>query len=78
MRFGDRMLFGVPDEITDMMRSLEMVEVNIDIYYDSIRTTNVFQGYRVRIVSPEGVLGTPRQRYGPYWAKGGTDQPLVG
>jgi hypothetical protein len=26
MSFGDRMLFGVPDEITDMMRSLEMVE----------------------------------------------------
>ena len=23
---GDRMLFGVPDEITDMTRSLEMVE----------------------------------------------------
>ena len=24
--FGDRSLFGVPDEITDMTRSLEMVE----------------------------------------------------
>ena len=24
--FDDRSLFGVPDEITDMMRSLEMVE----------------------------------------------------
>ena len=24
--FYDRRLFGVPDEITDMMRSLEMVE----------------------------------------------------
>jgi hypothetical protein len=26
MRFDDRRLFGVPDEITDMTRSLEMVE----------------------------------------------------
>ena len=24
--FGDRSLFGVPDEITDMTRNLEMVE----------------------------------------------------
>ena len=38
----------------------------------------MFRGYRVRIGSLKGVLGTPQQKYGPYWAKGETDQPLVG
>ena len=37
------MLFGVPNENTDMTRSLEMVEVKIDILDDDIRILEWFQ-----------------------------------
>ena len=59
------MLFGVQDEITDMTRSLEMVERERLIY-----RTMVFghrkcsKGYRVHIGSPEGVPGNPGKDMG--------------
>ena len=73
------MLFGVPDEITDMTRSLKMAERKILIY-----RTMVFGhrkcsgGYQVLIGSPERSFGHPRQRYGPYGPSEGTHQPTRG
>ena len=70
------MLFEVPDEITDMTRSLEMVDSSRLIY-----RTIVFghrkcsRGYQVHIGSPEGVPSNPGKRYGPYGPRGETHQP---
>ena len=58
-------MFGVPDEITDMTRSLKMAERKILIY-----RTMVFGhrkcsgGYQVLIGSPERVSGTPGKDMG--------------
>ena len=55
------MLFGVPDEITDMTRSLEMAERLRFIYRTMVfGHQKCFETYREEIGSPEGVLGVPR------------------
>ena len=73
------MLFGVPDEITDMTRSVEMVEKERFIYRTMIFGHRKCSGkHRVLIGSPEGVPGTPGKRYGPYEPRGETHQPQRG
>jgi len=73
------MLFGVPDEITDITRSLEMVERLRFIYWKIVFGHGKCSGCTGYVLGHQkGVPGTPRQRYEPYWANGGTDQPLVG
>ena len=53
--------------ITDMMRSLEMVEIKIDILDDYIRTPEVF-----RVISEKtGVPESYRKPPGSYWALSG-------
>ena len=52
--------FGVPDEIRDMMRSLEM-DVKIDILDDYIRTSERFRVIRV-------FFGVPGSYGNSYWA----------
>ena len=65
------MLFGVPDEITDMTRSLEMVERKRLIYRTMVfGHRKCFGMHRVLIGSLEGVPSTPGKRYGPYGPKG--------
>ena len=59
-----RRLFGVPDVITDMTRSLEMVETKIDILDDSIQTPEVFRVISEKTGVPEGYRNPP----GKYWA----------
>ena len=49
-----RRLFAVPDVITDMTRSLEMVETKIDILDDSIQTPEVFRVISKKIGVSEG------------------------
>ena len=57
--------FGVPDEIGDMTRSLEMVrDVKIDILDDYIRTSEKFRVIRV-FLEYRGVTGIHREKY---WA----------
>ena len=53
--------FGVPDEIGDMTRSLEMVDVKIDILDDYIRTSERFRVIRV-------FFGVPESYGNSYWA----------
>ena len=70
------MLFGVLGEITDMTRSLKMVERKIFIYRMIVfGHRKCFGGYRILIRSPEGVPGTPGKRYGPYGPREGTHPP---
>ena len=59
------MLFGVPDEITDMTRSLQMVE-RLRLIYRTIvfGHRKCSRGYQVHIGSSEGVLGTPGKDMG--------------
>ena len=73
MCFGDRSLFGVPDEITDMKRSLEMVKIHILEGY--IRTPKWFGSFRISFGVP-GVTGTrpPRQVIGPHGPSGGREE----
>jgi hypothetical protein len=72
------MLFGVPNELTDMKRSLKMVERSRFIYRTMVfGHQKCFRGYQVLIGSPEGVPGTPppRQRYGLNGPREGQTSP---
>ena len=63
------MLFGVPDEITDMTRSLEMAERERLIYRTMVfRHQKCSGGYRVLIGSPERSFGHPAKIWA-LWAK---------
>ena len=67
---------GVPDEITDMTRSLKMVERKILIYRTMVfGHRKCFGGYQVVIGSPERSFEHPWQRYGPNGPKGGQTSP---
>ena len=66
MCFGDRRLFGVPDEITDMTESRNGQEVKICILDDSIRTAEVFRNVSGTYRSTEGLPEPLGGRYGPY------------
>ena len=69
---------GVPDEVTDMTRSLEIVERERLIYRTMVfGDQNSFGVHRVVIGSPEGVPDTLGKCMGLMGQKGGTDQPLV-
>ena len=69
-------MFGVPDEITDMTRSLEMVERYRLIYRTMVfGHQKCFGKHRVLIGSSERSFEDPRQRYGPYGPSEGTHQP---
>ena len=57
-----RRLFGVPDVITDITRSLEMVETKIDILEDYIWTPERFQ-VRLGQYWSSGRLSEPPGRY---------------
>ena len=62
-------MFGVPDENTNMTRSLEMVErVKIDILEGSIRTPEGFRSVSGTYRSTSGVTGTPRGKIWAIWA----------
>ena len=66
----------VPNEITEMTRSLEMVDRYRFIYRTILfEHRKCFGMHRVLIGSPEGVPGTPGKRYGP---RGETHQPQRG
>src|SRR5215216_8080787 len=72
--FGDRRLFGVPDEITDMTRSLEMVERLRLIYWTIVfghRNGSGGTRYISEYREGGGVTGTPGGLIGPHWAWGG-------
>ena len=59
-----RSLFGVPDVITDMTRSLEIVETKIDILDDYIRTPEVFRVISEKTGVPEGYQNPPGELMG--------------
>ena len=63
-----RRLFGVPDEITDVMRSLEMEDIKIDILDHVIRTPEVFRMVSGKTGVPEGLPEPPGGTNGPPWA----------
>ena len=59
------MLFGVPDEITDMMRSLEMVERERLIYWTIVfGHLNGFGTFRIFIRVPRGYRNPRREILG--------------
>ena len=73
------MLFGVPDEITDMTRSLEMVERYRFIYRTIVfgyqkcsGVTGYVSGHR------KGFRATPGKLHGPYGPRGETHQSQRG
>ena len=73
-----RRLFGVPDVITDMTRSLEM-DIKIDILDGYIRTQEVFRVISEKTGVPEGYRNPP----GAKWAMMGLSgnekrQPYMG
>ena len=69
MCFDDQILFGVPDEITDMKRSLEMFETSRIIYWTMLfRHRKSFERYRVKNGVPEGLPEPPGGTNGPPWA----------
>ena len=75
MCFGDRSLFGVPDEITDITRSLghneksrNGREVKIHILEGSIRTSEWFREVRIFYRSTEGLPEPIGGINGPTWA----------
>jgi hypothetical protein len=74
------MLFGVPDEITDMTRSLKMVDRKRLIYWMIVfRHRKCSRVIRVFIRVSEGLPEPPEERYGPYGPyEGGTLQPTRG
>ena len=54
-------MFRVPDEFTDMTKSLEMVErLKLDILEGGIRTSEGFRSVLGTNRSTGGVFGTPR------------------
>ena len=59
--------FGVPDEIRDITRSLEMADVKIDILDDYIRTSERFRVIRVFLEYRE-LREFAGRSIGPYWA----------
>ena len=56
-------MFRVPDEITDMTRSLEMVETERLIYWMTMFGHRISSEFR-HISEYRGVTGTPRGGYG--------------
>ena len=71
-------MFGIPDEITDMTRSLKMVEREILIWKMVFRQRNGFGVVRVFFGVPRGYRNPP----GKYWAymghRGERRQPTRG
>ena len=60
-------MFGVPDVITDMTRSLEMVERSRLMYWKVVfGHRRGFGVCHVHTGVPEGLPEPPGERYGPY------------
>src|SRR5215216_7291969 len=66
--FGDRRLFGVPDEITDMTRSLEMVERLRLIYWTIVFGHRNGSGGTGYILEYRGLPEPPEESNAPTWA----------
>ena len=73
------MFIGVPNEIMDMTRSLEMVERYRLIYRTMVfGHRKCFEMYQEGIGSPKGVPGTPRQVMGLMGQRRGQTRPQGG